>query len=354
MCCAKYFPPTDFRFPTTRYSGSKRRLLSWIWESIKHLQFESALDVFGGTGSVSILLKYHGKKVYFNDILRANQLNGIALVQNDSEIVTDEELEYVLDEREGRRSPSLIESEFRDMYFTDEENRWLDMVVARIQSIRPIAKRALLMVALFQSCLSKRPYNLFHRANLYMRTADVKRSFGNKTTWETPFPTLMRRFVAEYNRTVFSNDHCNRVVGGHDAFSVPNGVDLVYLDPPYFSSKKGSGTNYLDYYHFLEGLADYSQWEERIDTSRKTKGFRDIPAIDDFVRGDKIYQSFEKMIKHFRRNIIVLSYRDDGKPSESEITEMFHGWGKKVELYRKPYQSALSPKIKNEMLFIAK
>lgn len=349
----EYTQPKNFQFPTTRYSGSKRRLLPWIWDTIKDLHFESALDVFGGTGSVSILLKYHGKRVHFNDILRANQLIGIALIQNDSHTVSDDELEYVLDVRDRVNPPGLIESEFKDMYFTDAENRWLDSVVARIESVCPLEKKAMLMVALFQSCLSKRPYNLFHRANLYMRTADVRRSFGNKKTWETPFPVLMRRFIAEYNRTIFSNDRCNEVVGGCDAFSVPNGVDLVYLDPPYFSAEKSSGTNYLDYYHFLEGLANYEQWKNRIDTGRKTKGIRDVAAIDDFVRADKIYESFEKLIERFRESIIVISYRDDGKPSGNEIIEMCDGWGKTVQRFHKPHQSALSPKVKNELLFIA-
>ncbi|MDE2852901.1 MAG: DNA adenine methylase [Chloroflexota bacterium] len=339
--------------PTTRYSGSKRRLLPWIWENIKDLPFDSALDVFGGTGSVSILLKYHGKRVHFNDILRANQWIGMALVQNDSQTVSTEELEYVLDVRNRRNFPGLIESEFKDIFFTDDENRWLDIVVTRIGCISQVEKRALLMAALFQSCLSKRPYNLFHRANLYMRTADVKRSFGNKKTWETPFPVLMRRFVAEYNKVVFSNNHRNEVVGGHDAFSVPNGVDLVYLDPPYFSSDKSSGTNYLDYYHFLEGLSNYGQWKDRIDTSRKTKGFGDIPAIDDFVRGDKIYQSFEKMIERFKDNIVVLSYRSDGTPSEREIIEMFQENGKQVQVSRRHHRSALSKKSNDELLFVA-
>lgn len=349
-----YTERKSFQYPTTRYSGSKRRLLDWIWEHVKELNFESALDVFGGTGSVSILLKHHGKKVHYNDILRANQLVGIALIQNDSHTISDDELEFILDARDRRNSPGLIESEFKDMYFTDEENRWLDSVVARIELVCPLEKKAMLMMALFQSCLSKRPYNLFHRANLYMRTADVKRSFGNKKTWETPFPMLMRRFIKEYNRTIFSNNRCNEVIGGYDAFSVPNGVDLVYLDPPYFSAEKSSGTNYLDYYHFLEGLANYEQWRDRIDTGRKTKGFRDVAAIDDFVRADKIYESFEKLIDRFIDNIIVLSYRDDGKPSEKEITAMFHRRGKHVQVFRKPHQSALSPKLKNELLFVAK
>lgn len=38
-----------FQFPSTRYQGSKLKLVEWIWQSMKHLDFESALDAFGGT-----------------------------------------------------------------------------------------------------------------------------------------------------------------------------------------------------------------------------------------------------------------------------------------------------------------
>ena len=35
-------------FPKTRYQGSKLKILGWIWENIKDLKFNSALDAFGG------------------------------------------------------------------------------------------------------------------------------------------------------------------------------------------------------------------------------------------------------------------------------------------------------------------
>ena len=43
----------DIKFPSTRFSGSKRRFLFWIWENIRDIKFKTVLDVFGGTGSVS-------------------------------------------------------------------------------------------------------------------------------------------------------------------------------------------------------------------------------------------------------------------------------------------------------------
>ncbi len=44
-------------FPKTRYYGSKRRLLDWIYHALKDLPFNSVLDGFGGTASVSLLFK---------------------------------------------------------------------------------------------------------------------------------------------------------------------------------------------------------------------------------------------------------------------------------------------------------
>jgi adenine-specific DNA methylase len=146
------------------------------------------------------------------------------------------------------------------------------------------------MAGLFQACLAKRPFNLFHRANFYIRTNSVKRSFGNKTTWERPFSELFRKFVNEYNNAVFLNGKDNRVIGGYDALLAPNSVDLVYLDPPYFSGDD-SETNYLVFYHFLEGLANYKKWPQMINNNGsgvKIKRMNDTEAIQNFTRKSRL------------------------------------------------------------------
>lgn len=43
--------------PTTRYQGSKRKILPWIYECIKDIEFNTVLDAFGGSGMVSCLLE---------------------------------------------------------------------------------------------------------------------------------------------------------------------------------------------------------------------------------------------------------------------------------------------------------
>lgn len=345
--------PLNFSYPSTRYSGSKRKLLNWIWENIRELRFDTALDVFGGTGIVSLLFKRSGKQVFYNDILKFNQIMGSAIIENKGVTVTDEDIRDVLEDN-SRDYPDFIQNNFKGIFFLDDENAWLDKVITNIAAIPNRYKRAILLSALFQSCLAKRPFNLFHRSNLYIRTANVQRSFGNKATWETPFEELLKRFINEYNAAIFDNGRENRVIGGYDALTAPNGVDLVYVDPPYFSASSTTGTNYLAFYHFLEGLADYKNWGSKINRHPgKVKRIEDTPEIQCWTQRPKIKDSFEKLIERFADSIIVLSYQSEGIPSKDEILAMMRKYKQNVEVFSKPHQYVLSSRVKEELLFIA-
>lgn len=345
--------PADFKYPSTRYSGSKRQLLEWVWENIRDLPFKSVLDVFGGTGSVSLMFKRYGKKVLYNDVLRFNQIIATALIENHSVTVSDDDLSRALSFKR-RGYPNFIRKTFKGTFYLDQENAWLDKAIANFSEVKDRYKRALLFSSLFQAALAKRPFNLFHRANLCIRTNNVKRTFGNKTTWEHPFEDLVRRYVQEYNKAVFNNGKKNKVIGGYDAAHCPNGVDLVYLDPPYFSASADHGTNYLTFYHFLEGIADYAHWSGRICLSNgKTKRIGDTPEIYRWTRKSEIHRSFENLIEQFQDNIIVLSYRSDGIPSNQEILSILKKSKKRVKVFSKPHRYVLSSKSKDELLFIA-
>ena len=163
-----------------------------------------------------------------------------------------------------------IQKTFQDTYYTDEENAWLDMVITNIFRVEDAYKRAITFNALFQSCIAKRPYNLFHRKNLYARFADVQRTFGNKKTWDTPFPIHFRKFVDEINSLVVDNGKQNSVLN-MDVFDLPEQFDLVYFDSPYFSVHSNVGVDYRDFYHFLEGMVNYEQWDGMIDQKSKHK-----------------------------------------------------------------------------------
>ena len=53
--------------PQTRYYGSKRKIVDKIWNIIVNeagLEFDSVLDVFGGSASFSYYAKFHQKQIY--------------------------------------------------------------------------------------------------------------------------------------------------------------------------------------------------------------------------------------------------------------------------------------------------
>lgn len=341
-----------FRYPSTRYTGSKRKFLEWIKENSDLLKFDTVLDVFGGTGSISLMFKRYGKRVSYNDILVSNQIIAKAVIENDSVTVEQAELDRIFQKKQSKY-PSFIQDNFSGMFFMDTENALLDMLVTNIRCVKNEYKRSILLASLFQACLAKRPFNLFHRANLNLRTNNVKRTFSNKTTWERSFYELMSRYTSEYNRAVFSNGKLNRVVGGYDAVKSPNGVDLVYMDPPYFSDHMSQGTNYLSYYHFLEGLADYENWNKH-EFHNKSKCMEDSDGITNFVKKDRIRQSFQKLINRFKHTQIVLSYQSNGVPTKEEIIDMLTVAGKKVKVFEKTHKYALSKKETKELLFVAK
>ena len=157
--------------PTTRYQGSKRKILPWLYECMKGYYFHTVLDAFGGSGMVSCLLKRMGKRVTYNDLFRFNQMIGESVVENNRTQLTDEDVDYILT-NEGDCG-TFISENFAGIYYLNEENQWLDRVISNIESLdmryegRKLKhKKAIAYNALFQSCLAKRPYNLFHRKNL--------------------------------------------------------------------------------------------------------------------------------------------------------------------------------------------
>jgi adenine-specific DNA methylase len=339
------------RFPTTRYQGSKQKYADWIWHCIQYIPFETALDAFGGTGCIAHLLKQEGKTVAYNDILKFNSIIGKALIENDREIITHDDLSFILHRHADISYPNFIEETFPDIYFTDEENRWLDVVITNIRHIENEYKQAIAYFALFQSCIIKRPYNLFHRKNLYVRMQDVERSFGNKTTWDTPFETHYKKFAEEANNAVFSNGKAN-ISLNYNVFDLSNNFDLVYIDTPYIS-EKGVGVDYLDFYHFLEGIVNYDNWDSLIDEKSKHKRLKLNGSY--WTNPQKIGQSFEKLINQFKNSVLVISYRSDGIPSVEKIISFLEFYNKSVTIYESCVMKyVLSTKKSSEILIIGR
>lgn len=342
-------------YPTTRYQGSKRKILPWIHDCLNGMQFNTVLDVFGGSGIVSYLFKRMGKSVTYNDFLRFNQIIGDSIISNNLVKLTDEDVNYVLGIR--TKSKTFISDNFREIYYLKEENSWIDNIICNIEDLHNKYhsdelrfKKAIAFNALFQSCMIKRPYNLFHRKNLEMRTRDVIRNFGNKTTWETPFDVHFKKFVSEINRSIFNSEipcfSTNQNVFDIDCVD----YDLVYLDSPYIKKNtKNESSDYLKCYHFLEGIVRYDEWKDLIDNNTTNKRLRKELFPNYFTPKD-INSTFVKLIEKFQKSIIVISYKFGGTPSIEELSEMISKYKKNVLIYDKHYIYALNKQNGNAFL----
>lgn len=341
------------QFPTTRYQGSKRKILPWIHENIKDLEFNSVLDACGGSGSVSYLFKKMGKQVTYNDKLKFNYIIGKALIQNQHVKFLDEDYENLFDWVRNNETDNFIENTFRAVYYLPKENKWLDGVNSGILNMNHYHgqtldyKKSIAYYALFQACLIKRPFNLFHRRNLNIRTRKVERNFGNKTTWEKSFEAHFKNFINEANSYVFnSKTQCKAI--NKSVFKLENKYDLVYIDPPYFGKEGGNETsNYLKCYHFLEGLVNYDKWEDMIDFDSPNLRFKNTNEENEFQR-ENIIDTFEELISRFRDSKIVLSYKKGGTPSIETLVKIMKSYKKTVYTRSLEYSYALNRQNDNQ------
>ena len=131
--------PTTFGqpspFPTTRYYGSKRRQMDWLREEFGRLEGCTALDAFGGTGAVSHLLSQLGWDVTYNDVFQFNTISARALFSSATVQLSAAGVASIL--RAVRPRPGFIAANFAGLYFTDEENAWLDGFMATLAHVEP-------------------------------------------------------------------------------------------------------------------------------------------------------------------------------------------------------------------------
>ncbi|KAF0223079.1 MAG: hypothetical protein FD176_2245 [Rhodospirillaceae bacterium] len=342
------------RFPSTRYYGSKRKLLGWMYRHLAGLRFETVLDAFGGTGSVSLLFKAMRKRVTYHDGMRFNADVAQTLLADDLAF-TRAELEALLES--VTPCTATIARRFDGVFFTAAENRWLDgFIKALAEAMLSDKHIALARYLLYQACLKKRPFNLFHRANLGLRTkSGVKRSFGNAVTWERSFAHHMVQAYDELPRLALPRTPSVTILPASDPNLISPGYDLVYVDPPYINrEQRYNRDDYWRRYHFLEGLACYPHWDAQIDPASDIGLF---PAPDWFGEWSRIGTFKDRLfafIDAHRNSIVVLSYVSGAHPSEAELKTHFEDRFAEVSVHSAPHHHALSKSRKRELLFIGR
>ncbi len=314
-------------FPLMRYMGSKYKLVPWLHETFKDLEFDSALDAFSGSGVVSYLLKAMGKEVYSNDFLTFSSTITKALVENNSTYLDKSDLEILLNMEV--KSDNFIETTYANIFFTRDELKFLDKISHNILGLQSTHKKALALTALFRSCLKKQPRGVFTISGNLEKYDDGRRDL--KLSLREHF----NEQVSINNKVVFDNSK-NNISYNENIFELKNSTlnpDLVYLDPPYVPSSDDNC--YIKRYHFLEGLSKYWLGEKIM---YETKVKKISKKYTPFSYKKSAINAFEVLFNQFSKSTLVLSYSSNAFPDLDTLVSLMKNEKFSVEIKTKPYR----------------
>jgi DNA adenine methylase len=312
--------PTQIpQFPETKYMGSKQALLPFILRHISTLRFTRVLDAFSGSGCVAYALKRHGVEVHTNDFLKFAFHIAKAVVENNSVLLDDHDLATLLKPNHSRSD--LIERTFAGLYFSADDNVFLDNLWANIRGLRSPIKRSLALAAACRAAMKKRPRGIF--------TFTGNKGWDGRRDLRLQMEEQFLIAAKQFNQAVFSNGRAN-VAHCKDVFDVdPNGYDLVYIDTPYVS--RFSDCDYTRRYHFVEGFCTYWNGVELLSNTltKKIRSYR-----TDFASKAGAAEAFNRLFHHFRQSALVVSYSSNGIPSEDQMIKLLREYKRNVEVHK--------------------
>jgi DNA adenine methylase len=335
-------------FPSTRYMGSKNKLLPYISEILDDTNASTVLDAFSGSGVVSYHLKKLGFEVISNDFLAYSSSVTTALVENKDVRLEASDVDFLL--KTNRKAKKFVQLTFKDLYFSDDDNKFLDNTLANIDLLKCKYKKALSRSALSRACLKRRPRGIFTYVGFKYDDGRKDLSFSLKEHFIFS--------ISDFNKAVFDNGK-NNIAHNKSTLELEIKVpDIVYLDPPYYSLH--SDNDYVRRYHFIEGLC--RNWEGiKIQEHTKTKKFEKYSSPFNTRTGT--YSAFKELLEKYKSSTLLISYSSNSLPTKEEMITMLEDLGKKVTLKEIDYKYSAGNqghKIKSnnncvqEYLFLAK
>jgi len=311
------------KYPSTRYMGSKSKLLLQIWDIASQFKFDSVVDLFAGSGIVGYMFKAQGKAVISNDYMTMSATYAKAMIENNSVILPPNEAQKLL--IKSQETDHFVSATFAGLYFSDHDNEVIDTLRANIAAIRAPYKRAIAMSALIRACIKKRARGIFtYTGDRYDDgRKDLKKSF------EEQFLDA----VIAVNNSVFDNGKINKAKNS-DAMQLRiETPDMVYIDPPYYSPY--SDNEYVRRYHFVEGLA--RNWEGvEIQQHTQTKKFKSYPTPFSTRKGAA--NAFDLLFKKYAGSIIIVSYSSNSLPILDEMVSILSKHKEHVEVIPVDYR----------------
>ena len=116
--------------------GSKNKIITQLYSVFKDLKFDSALDLFSGSGSVSYLLKCMNKSIS-NDFLSYASNLSKSIIQNSNKL-TKNDIKYLL--KKPKNYDRFVQTNSK-YFFSNNENDFIDFVRHNINKINNPQKK---------------------------------------------------------------------------------------------------------------------------------------------------------------------------------------------------------------------
>jgi adenine-specific DNA methylase len=237
------------------YIGNKRELLLDIIKLLdqNNIDFGSALDLFCGGASFSILMKMLGKKIICNDILYSSYLYSKAFIENNKYILSKEETDFLV--KRKSKNDNFVLKNFSNR-FTEKECEFLDNYYSNIFYLYGKDdvidkdeygfKKALAFANIQLYIISR----CFLGGNLnngqIIAESDFRINHNRNSGQEMKFNNI------QWKSLISENNSYKNEVYNCDAIEfleqIKPGIDLAYFDPPY----GGQQSDYVEMYDFFE------------------------------------------------------------------------------------------------------
>lgn len=304
-------------YPSTRYMGSKQKLLPYILGIVEQFDVATLVDLFSGSGIVSYLFKTLGRQVITNDYMNMSHTFTKAMVENSHVTLSHEKAKSLLVQKNPIND--FVQTKFKDLYFSDDENLLIDIIRSNIKTLDNEYEQAIARSALIRACMKKRPRGIF--------TYTGHRYDDGRKDLVLSLEEQFLNAVELINNAIFDNGKSN-ISHRENALDIdlPKNC-LIYMDPPYYSIC--SDNEYVRRYHFVEGLS--LDWQGiEIQEHTKTKKFKSYPTP--FSSRKDVYVAFDKLFEKYKENILLISYSSNSLPNMDEMLAMLRKYKQNVDV----------------------
>jgi adenine-specific DNA-methyltransferase len=328
------------KFPKVNFIGNKEKIAHWISDYFPK-DATSIFDAFSGGGSVSYQSKIKALKVISNDVLTINYMLSKALIENNSEKFTYEDMQILFS---GEPKKGFMFDNYSNVLFYPEECMELDQYRENIEKLESEYKKSFAFVLLRRAMIRKMPYSRFTiNWEKIVQLRDEKYSYEKykrkRAYHNQSFKTHFIENWNDYNLAIFDNNQEN-IALNDDVFNLLNEIyaDIIYLDPPYTGTMN-------DYYGFYGMIDEYILSEKK-------------PAFsNNFIDKKTAVELFDKLFSNLQNfKYWMLSYNNSSLPNKEQLLEILSKYSDNVKVIEKEHVYKITgkenKKTNTEYLFL--